>query len=69
MTRATVVFTWVIAIPMGIYSAVRQYSIEDYTFTFIGFLGLATPDFLLALILLYISFAYFNVSVGGLFSP
>ena len=69
LTGATVVFTWVIAIPMGIYSAVRQYSIEDYTFTFIGFLGLATPDFLLALILLYISFAYFNVSVGGLFSP
>ena len=69
LTRDTVVFTWVIAIPMGIYSAVRQYSIEDYTFTFIGFLGLATPDFLLALILLYISFAYFNVSVGGLFSP
>jgi len=69
LAGATVVFTWVLAIPMGIYSAVRQYSIEDYTFTFVGFLGLATPDFLLALILLYISFAYFDVSVGGLFSP
>ena len=69
LAGATVIFTWVLAIPIGIYSAVRQYSIEDYTFTFIGFLGLATPDFLLALILLYISFAYFDVSVGGLFSP
>jgi peptide/nickel transport system permease protein len=69
LAGATVIFTWVMAIPIGIYSAVRQYSIEDYTFTFIGFLGLATPDFLLALILLYVSFAYFDVSVGGLFSP
>jgi peptide/nickel transport system permease protein len=69
LAGATVVFTWVMAIPIGIYSAVRQYSIGDYTFTFIGFIGLATPDFLLALILLYISFAYFDVSVGGLFSP
>jgi peptide/nickel transport system permease protein len=69
LAGSTVVFTWVMAMPIGIYSAVRQYSIEDYTFTFIGFLGLATPDFLLALVLLYISFAYFDVSVGGLFSP
>ena len=69
LAGATVVFTWIMAIPIGIYSAVRQYSAEDYAFTFIGFLGLATPDFLLALILLYVSFAYFGVSVGGLFSP
>ena len=61
--------TWGIAIPIGIYSAVRQHSPEDYVFTFIGFLGLAVPDFLLALWLLWVSFAYVGQSIGGLFSP
>ena len=61
--------TWVIAFPIGIYSAVRQYSIGDYLFTFLGFIGLAMPGFLIALILMYIAFKYFNQSVGGLFSP
>ena len=65
---ATIVFTWVLAIPIGIYSAVRRHSVGDYTFTFLGFAGLAVPDFLLALVLMYIAFAYFNQSVGGLFS-
>ena len=64
----TVVLTWVMALPIGIYSAVRQNSVGDYVFTFVGFIGLATPDFLLALILLWISFAVFDFSVGGLFS-
>ena len=56
------------ALPIGIYSAVRQYSIGDYAFTFIGFIGLAIPNFLLALIVMYFSFRYFDADVGGLFS-
>lgn len=65
----TLIFTWLIAFPIGIYSAVRPYSLLDYLFTFIGFIGLAVPNFLLALILLVVAFAQFNMSVGGLFSP
>ena len=65
---ATILFTWTLSIPIGIYSAVRQHSIGDYTFTFLGFTGLAVPDFLLGLVLLYIALAYFDQSVGGLFS-
>ena len=64
----TALFAWGLAVPIGIYSAVRQHSPEDYLFTFIGFLGLAVPDFLLALWLLWVSFAYMGQSVGGLFS-
>ena len=69
LALATVVFTWIIAIPIGIISAVKQYSVLDYVVTFLGFLGLAVPDFLLALVLLYVAFAWFDFSVGGLFSP
>ena len=66
---STMIFTWVVAIPIGIYSAVRQYSFLDYVFTLIGFIGLSVPNFLLALVLLFISVFVFNVqSVGGLFS-
>ena len=65
----TLMFIWVIAIPIGIYSAVKKYSLGDYLFTFIGFIGLAIPNFLLALVLMYISFKYMDQSVGGLFSP
>ena len=68
LAGVTIVFTWLFAIPIGIYSAVRKRSLGDYTFTFLGFTGLAVPDFLLALILMYISFAYFEQTVGGLFS-
>jgi len=64
----TILFTWVFAIPIGIYSAVRQHSIGDFTFTFLGFTGLAVPDFLLGLVLMYVAFRYFDLSVGGLFS-
>ena len=64
----TIVITWVFAIPIGIYSAVRQNSLGDYIFTFIGFTGLAVPDFLLGLVLMYVFFAYFDHSVGGIFS-
>jgi peptide/nickel transport system permease protein len=61
-------FTWAVALPIGIYSAVRQYSFGDYVFTFVGFFGLATPSFLLALVVLYLSFSLFGANVGGLFS-
>ena len=70
LAGTTALFAWGISIPIGIYSAVRQHSIEDYTFTFIGFMGLAVPDFLLALWLMWITFSYFpGISIGGLFSP
>ena len=69
LSVTTLMFTWAIAFPIGIYTAVKQYSLGDYFFTLLGFIGLATPNFLLALILMYIAFKYFNQSVGGLFSP
>jgi peptide/nickel transport system permease protein len=69
LSLATLLFTWVVAFPIGIYSAVRQYSLGDYVTTVIGYVGLAIPNFLLALVMMYISFKYFNQSVGGLFSP
>lgn len=66
---ATVLFTYVVAFPIGIYSATRQYSWGDYSLTFIGFLGLATPSFLLALVLLYFANVAFGTSIGGLVDP
>lgn len=66
---ATLIFTYALAIPIGIYSAVRQYSVGDYVFTLLGYVGMATPNFLLALVLLYISVMVFDQNVGGLFSP
>ncbi|MCB0188702.1 MAG: ABC transporter permease, partial [Caldilineaceae bacterium] len=66
---ASVLFTWTLAIPIGIFSAVRQYSVWDYVFTFLGFIGLAIPNFLLALLLMWVGFSVFGLSVGGLFSP
>jgi len=65
----TLLFTWAVAFPIGIYSAVRQYSIGDYIATVIGYVGLALPNFLIALVLMYVAFKFFNQSVGGLFSP
>lgn len=61
-------FTWALALPIGIYSAVRQYSLADYLFTFVGFIGLAVPSFLLALLVLYFGFTLFDANIGGLFS-
>ena len=61
--------TWMLALPIGIYSAVRQYSWGDYFATTLGFIGLAVPNFLLALIMMWLGFQYFGLSVGGLFSP
>jgi peptide/nickel transport system permease protein len=66
---ATLLFTWVVAVPAGIYSAVRQYSPFDYVTTFFGFIGLSIPNFLLALILMWLAFNYLDVAVTGLFSP
>jgi peptide/nickel transport system permease protein len=68
LTGFTMVVTWTFAVPVGIYSAVRQHSVGDYFFTFLGFSGLAVPDFLLGLVLMYVAYAYFDQSVGGLFS-
>jgi peptide/nickel transport system permease protein len=66
---SALLLTWLVALPIGIYSAVRKYSLGDYVFTLLGFIGLAVPNFLLALISLYIGFRYFGMNVGGLFSP
>jgi peptide/nickel transport system permease protein len=68
VSLAAVLFTWLLALPMGIYSAVRQYSVGDYAVTFISFIGLAVPSFLLALVLMYFGFTLFNANIGGLFS-
>jgi peptide/nickel transport system permease protein len=69
VSLCAIIFTWVAALPIGIYSALRRYSIGDYVLTFLGFFGLAVPSFLLALVLLYFGFLWFGISVGGLFSP
>jgi peptide/nickel transport system permease protein len=66
---STLLFTWAVALPAGIYSAVRKYSIGDYVMTAVAFLGIAIPGFLLALTVAYLQFRYFDKSVGGLLSP
>lgn len=66
---SSLIFTYITAIPIGIYSATHQYSVSDYTFTVVGFVGLAIPNFLFALILMFLFFKYFGLSIGGLFSP
>ena len=69
ISAATILFVWAFAIPVGVFSATNQYSAGDYFFTFLGFLGLAIPNFLLALTLMWIAFSNFGQDVGGLFSP
>lgn len=64
----TLLFTYLVAIPIGIYSAVRQYSVGDHAFTILGYIGLATPNFMFALVLLYFAHVFFGTSAGGLFS-
>src|SRR5215210_3968029 len=66
---AVVIFVHVVSIPIAIYSATRQYSIGDYAATFVVYIGLATPSFLLALILLFYSNRWFGISIGGLYDP
>jgi peptide/nickel transport system permease protein len=69
LSLGSVLITWILAFPIGIYSAVKQYSAGDYIFTFIGFIGIAIPSFLLALVIMYVQFRYFgSTSIGGLFS-
>ncbi len=64
----TILFIWLIAFPIGIYSAVRQYSILDYLFTALSFIGLGLPNFMIALVLLWVAFSYWGVALTGLFS-
>ena len=66
---STVIFIWIVAFPIGFYSATHQYSWGDHGLTFLGFLGLATPNFLLALVLMYFLRIEFGVSIGGLMDP
>lgn len=68
LTLSTLIATWAIALPIGIYSAVKKYSIGDYLFTLVSFLGLAIPSFLLALVLMYVAVVVLGQDVGGLFS-
>jgi peptide/nickel transport system permease protein len=65
----SLVFVWAVSLPIGIYSAVRRHSAADHVFTLLGFIGLAVPNFILALTLMYIAYKYFGQSVGGLYSP
>lgn len=69
LSLTTLAFTWLVAIPIGIYSATRQYSIGDQIFSFLGYIGMSLPNFLLALIIMYFSVVKLGWSVGGLFSP
>lgn len=69
LSLITLVFVWTLSVPVGVISAIRQYSVWDYLLTFISFVGLAIPNFLIALVLMYFSFKYLGQSVGGLFSP
>ena len=69
ITTCAMFFTWMVALPIGIFSAIRQYSIGDYLMTTLALIGLATPPFLLAIIFMHIGFNWFGVSTGGLFSP
>lgn len=68
LTLSSVLFIWAVALPIGVYSAVQKYSVGDYIFTFIGMIGLAVPNFLLALILMYLSYRYGGQALIGLFS-
>lgn len=69
ISLASLLFVWAVSLPIGIYSAIRRHSIGDYGFTLLGFIGLAVPNFILALTLMYLSYKYFGQSVGGLYSP
>lgn len=66
---STILFTWIVSFPIGMYSATHQYNAGDHALTIVGFVGLATPNFILALVLLYIANTVFGVSIGGLMDP
>ena len=69
LSLVTMIFTYLIAIPIGIYSAVHQYSVGDYLFTSVGFIGMAVPNFLMGIILMFISFKLTGNTMLGLYSP
>jgi peptide/nickel transport system permease protein len=69
LSLTALLITYAIAIPIGIYSATHQYSAGDYVFTVLGFIGLAAPHFMVALIFMFAAFRYLGISPGGLFSP
>lgn len=69
LSVAALIVTWIIAFPIGVYSALRKYTFGDYALNVVGLFGIATPSFLVALVLMYFAFTQFGMSVGGLFSP
>ncbi len=69
METATIAFIWIVSFVIGVYAATHQYQVGDYVASFIGFVGLAVPNFLLALVLLYVGKVYFGLSIGGLMDP
>jgi peptide/nickel transport system permease protein len=69
LSVTSLLFIWAVAFPVGIYSAIRQYSPGDYFFTFVSFVGLGVPNFLLALVVMWVAYSRFGLTVGGLFSP
>ena len=69
LSFASLIFIWIVAFPVGIYSAVRQYSPGDYFFTFLSFVGVGVPNFLVGLVIMWLAFSKFGLTVGGLFSP
>ena len=69
LSISTILFIWIVSFPIAIYSATHQYSLTDYVVSFLGFFGLATPSFMLALILLYFAHIWFHISIGGLMDP
>ncbi|MEA3345747.1 MAG: ABC transporter permease [Chloroflexota bacterium] len=68
ISASTMLFTWIVAIPIGIYSATHQYSTGDYLATILGFIGMGIPNFMIALVLLWVGYSYFGADIGGLFS-
>jgi peptide/nickel transport system permease protein len=68
LSLSSLLFIWIVGIPVGIYSATHQYSVGDYIFTVVGFIGMGIPNFMIALVLMWVGFSYFGADVGGLFS-
>ena len=69
LSMSSLILTWLISIPIGVYSALKQHSVGDYAFTILGLAGVSVPSFMLALVLMYLAFSKFGMDVGGLFSP
>jgi peptide/nickel transport system permease protein len=69
VSLASILFVWIVSFPIAVYSATHQYSFFDYVFTFLGYIGLATPSFLIALVLLYFANIWFGTSIGGMMDP